>query len=158
LIAEISAILGTLNAVNSAVSTIRTTSSNANSLGTALTRLGVASKAIDRVKLEKKAGKILSLNEATQLALAEKKLADYERELKDLCLISGNAPLYNRMKELQADSKKAIELQQNSERRKKIQRDKAIEDVGIAVAVGVLVLLVLGILAFVYLGATGKLK
>lgn len=158
MIAEISAILGTLNAVNSAVSTIRTTSSNANSLGTALTRLGVASKAIDRVKLEKKAGKILSLNEATQLALAEKKLADYERELKDLCLISGNAPLYNRMKELQADSKKALELQQNSERRKKIQRDKVLEDVGIAVAIGVLILLLLGMFTFIYLGYTGKLK
>lgn len=158
MIAEISAILGTLNAVNSAVSTIRTTSSNANSLGTALTRLGVASKAIDRVKLEKKAGKILSLNEATQLALAEKKLADYERELKDLCLISGNAPLYNRMKELQADSKKALELQQNSERRKKIQRDKVLEDVGIAVAIGVLILILLGMFTFIYLGYTGKLK
>lgn len=158
MIAEISAILGTLNAVNSAVSTLKQTSANANSLGRALTRLGTASKAIETVKAQRKAGKILSLQEATQLALAEKQLADYERELKDICFISGNAPLYNRMKQLQAESRQAVEKEQKAIKRKKLQRAQTLEDVGLALAIGVLVLLVMGIFGFIYLAHTGRLN
>ncbi len=158
MIAEISAILGTLNAVNSAVGTLKQTSANANSLGRALTRLGSASKAIEKVKAQRKAGKILSIQEATQLALAEKQLADYERELKDICYISGNAPLYNRMKQLQAESRQAVEKEQKAIKRKKLQRAQTLEDVGLAVAIGVLVLLVIGIFGFIYLAHTGRLN
>lgn len=158
MIAEISAILGTLNAVNSAVNTVKQTSSNAHSLGTALTRLGVASKAIDRVKAQKKAGKPLSIQDATKLALAEKQLADYERELKDICYISGNADLFNRMKQLQAESKQAIEKQEKAIKRKKIQRAQTLEDVGLALAIGVLLLFVMGIFGFIYLAHTGRLN
>ena len=157
MIAEISAILGTLNAVNSAVSTLKQTSTNANSLGKALTRLGSGSKAIENVKAERKAGKILSIQEATQLALAEKQLADYERELKDICYISGNAPLYNRMKQLQAESRHAVEKEQKALRRKQLQRAQTMEDVGIALAIGALLLVIIGIFGFIYMAHTGRL-
>ena len=158
MIAEISAILGTLNAVNSAVSTIKQTSSNAQSLGSALGRLGVASKEIDKVKARRKAGHVLSIQEATQLALAEKQLADYERQLKDICYISGNADLFNRMKQLQAESRRALEDQQKAELRRKARRDQTIEDVGLAVSVVVLLLVLLGIFGFIYLAHTGKIS
>jgi len=156
LIAEISAILGTLNAVNSAVSTIKQTSSNAQSLGSALGRLGVASKEIDKVKAWRKAGHILSIQEATQLALAEKQLADYERQLKDICYISGNADLFNRMKQLQAESRRALEDKQKAELRRKAKRDQTIEEIGIALSIGVLILIVIGIFGFIYLTHTGR--
>jgi predicted RNA-binding protein with EMAP domain len=147
-----------LNAVNSAVSTLKQSGSNAQSLGQALNRLAAASKNIDQVKRQRKAGKVLTLQEATQLALAEKQIKDYERELKDICYISGNADLFNRMKQLQAESKQAIEKQEKAIKRKKIQRAQTLEDVGLALAIGVLLLFVMGIFGFIYLAHTGRLN
>jgi|TARA_A100001011_G_C13979739_1_gene702781 methylphosphotriester-DNA--protein-cysteine methyltransferase len=158
LIAEISAILGTLNAVNSAVSTIKQTGDNASQLGQALNRLGVASRAIDKVKQQKQNGAILTLQEATQLALAEKQLKDYERDLKDLCYISGNADLYNRMKQLQADSKKAQEDKKIAERKRRVKRAQTFEEITLAVSIVFLIVVLTGIFGFIYLSLTGRIS
>ena len=158
MIAEISAVIGTLNAVNSAVSTLKQSGSNAQSLGQALTRLGTASKNIEKVKQQRKAGKVLTIQEATQLALAEKQVRDYERQLKDLCYLSGNADLFNRMKQLQAESKRALEEQELAARRKRVQKAQMMEDVTIAVSIGVMLVLLLGLFGYIYLSATGRIN
>lgn len=158
MIAEISAVIGTLNAVNSAVSTLKQSGSNAQSLGQALNRLATASKNIDQIKRQRKAGKVLTLQEATQLALAEKQIKDYERDLKDLCLVSGNAELYNRMKQLQAESKRVLEEQELAARRKRVQKAQMMEDVTIAVSIGVMIVLLLGLFSYIYLSATGRIN
>ena len=140
MIAEISAIIGTLNAVNSAVSTLKQTSSNAQGLGNALHKLSVASTAIDRVKADKNRGIVLTLKDAAELALAEKQVADFERQLKDICLFSGNGDLYKRMKSLQAESKKNMAKATIQARRKKAQRQQLIEEVSL----GILIFILLG--------------
>ena len=158
MIAEISAVIGTLNAVNSAVSTLKQSGSNAQSLGQALNRLATASKNIDQVKRQRKAGKVLTLQEATQLALAEKQIKDYERDLKDLCLVSGNAELYNRMKHLQAESKRALEEQERAERKKRVQRAQTMEDITVGVAIAAMLVALLGLFGYIYLTATGRIN
>ena len=158
MIAEISAVIGTLNAVNSAVSTLKQSGSNAQSLGQALTRLGTASKNIEKVKQQRKAGKVLTIQEATQLALAEKQVRDYERQLKDLCYLSGNADLYNRMKQLQAESKRALEEQERAERKKRVQRAQTMEDITVGVAIAAMLVALLGLFGYIYLTATGRIN
>jgi len=143
MIAEISAILGTLNAVNSAVGTLKQTSNNAQGLGNALHKLSIASTAIDRVKADKARGTVLTLKDASELALAEKQVAEFERQLKDICLFSGNGDLYKRMKSLQAESKKNVAKASIQARRKKAQRQKLIEEISL----GVLMFVILGSMA-----------
>lgn len=134
MIAEISAIMGTLNAVNSAVSTLKQTSNNAQGLGQALHRLSVASTAIEQVKQDKKNGGILSLADASQLALAEKRVADFERELKDICVLTGNADLFKRMKQLQAESKRKMVRAELIAKRKKHKRNQLWEEIYLGTA------------------------
>ena len=134
MIAEISAIMGTLNAVNSAVSTLKQTSSNAQGLGNALHRLSVATTAIERVKQDQNNGGILSLADASKLALAEKQVVDFERELKDLCIFTGNGELYNRMKQLQAESKRKMVRAELNAKRNKHKRAQFWEEIYIGTA------------------------
>ena len=105
MIAEISAVLGTLNAVNGAISTLRETKSNVDSLSRVFGRVTTAASSIAEVEAKAKSGKItLSQKDAMEIAMAKKRLADYDRQLKDIFLMTGNMQTYEEMKRLQATS------------------------------------------------------
>ena len=105
MIAEISAVLGTLNAVNGAISTLRETKSNVDSLSRVFGRVTTAASSIAEVEAKAKSGKItLSQKDAMEIDMAKKRIADYDRQLKDIFLMTGNMQTYEEMKRLQATS------------------------------------------------------
>jgi ribosomal protein S9 len=105
MIAEVSAVLGTLNAVNGAINTLRETRSNIDSVSRVFSRVTDAAQGIAEVEEKARTGKlILSQQEAMQIAMAKKHITDYDRQLKDLFLMTGNMDTYTHMKQLQRDS------------------------------------------------------
>ena len=80
MIAEVSAVLSTLNAVNGAINTLRETKSNVDSVSRIFSKVSTAAEKIAEVEEKAKQGKIeLSTNEAMQIAMAKKQMIDYEK-------------------------------------------------------------------------------
>ena len=105
MIAEVSAVLAAVNAINGAINTVRETKNNVKSASDIFARVTDASVGIAEVESQSRAGKIvLSQKEAMEIALAKKKIADYDRQLKDMFLMTGNFAVYEDMKKIQADS------------------------------------------------------
>ena len=138
MIAEVSAVLSTLNAVNGAINTLRETKSNVDSVSRIFSKVSTAAEKIAEVEEKAKQGKIeLSTNEAMQIAMAKKQMIDYEKRLKDLFLISGNHETYNHMKKLQRDSVARAKKRAKKARKAELKEAALVLFIGI----GILILL-----------------
>ncbi len=105
MIAEVSAVLGALNAINGAINTVKETKSNVDSISRVFSRVTTAASSIAEIEAKANSGKLqLSQKEAMDIALAKKRIVDYDRQLKDLFLMTGNMNTYEEMKRIQAQS------------------------------------------------------
>ncbi len=105
MIAEVSAVIGALNAVNGAINTIRETKGNVQSLSKVFQRVNSAAEGIATIEGQVSSGKrSLSSKEAMDLAFAKRQQREHERQLKDLFLIAGEMKTYEDMKRIQAKS------------------------------------------------------
>ena len=144
MIAEVSAVLSTLNAVNGAINTLRETKSNVDSVSRIFSKVSTAAEKIAEVEEKAKQGKIeLSTNEAMQIAMAKKQMIDYEKRLKDLFLISGNHETYNHMKKLQRDSVARARKRAAKAKAKKKARKAEIKEAALVLFIGIGILILL---------------
>lgn len=130
-IAEITAVLGVLNSVNSAVATLKETTANVNSLQGAFGRVTKAAEGIASVEAQAKAGLIeLSTKDAMELAQAKRNLANYEKKIKEACIYSGQADLWDEMKKIQRDSIAAVKKRQAKQKAKARARKASAKEFG----------------------------
>ena len=105
MLAEVTAVIGALNAVNGAISTLKETKSNVDSISRVFGKVTQAASGLAEVEEKVRTGKlVLSTTDAMKISMAKKQVADYERQLKDLFIYSGNGDMYNEMKKIQITS------------------------------------------------------
>ena len=144
MIAEVSAILGTLNAVNGAINTLRETKDNVDSVSRIFSKVSSAAEKIAEVEEKAKQGKIeLSTNEAMQIVMAKKQMIDYEKRLKDLFLISGNYETYNHMKKLQRDSITRAKIKATKAKAQKKARKAELKEAALVLFISIRILILL---------------
>ena len=98
MLAEVTAVIGALNAVNGAISTLKETKSNVDSISKVFGRVTQAATGLAAVEEKVRTGKlVLSTTDAMKISMAKKQVADYEKQLKDLFIYSGNGDMYNEM-------------------------------------------------------------
>ena len=108
MLAEVTAVIGALNAVNGAISTLKETKSNVDSISRVFGRVTQAASGLAEVEEKVRTGKlVLSTTDAMKISMAKKQVADYEKQLKDLFIYSGNGDMYNEMKKIQITSVQA---------------------------------------------------
>ena len=105
MLAEVTAVIGALNAVNGAISTLKETKSNVDSISRVFGKVTQAASGLAEVEEKVRTGKlVLSTTDAMKISMAKKQVADYEKQLKDLFIYSGNGDMYNEMKKIQITS------------------------------------------------------
>ena len=105
MIAEVSAVLSTLNAVNGALSTLRETKSNVQSISRVFSRVTSAQEGIATIEAEAAAGKRrLTPKQAMDIALAKRQIAEYDKEIKNIFLYAGAIDTYDDMKRIERQS------------------------------------------------------
>ena len=108
MLAEVTAVIGALNAVNGAINTLKETKSNVDSISRVFGRVTQAASGLAEVEEKVRTGKlVLSTTDAMKISMAKKQVADYEKQLKDLFIYSGNGDMYNEMKKIQITSVQA---------------------------------------------------
>jgi hypothetical protein len=105
MLAEVTAVIGALNAVNGAISTLKETKSNVDSISRVFGKVTQAASGLAEVEEKVRTGKlVISTTDAMKISMAKKQVADYEKQLKDLFIYSGNGDMYNEMKKIQITS------------------------------------------------------
>ena len=107
MIGEVAAVLSALKALNDGINTLRETGQNASSLQGIVGRWGSAQEQYNDVE-RAKAGK-MSYKEALAMESAKRQLINFDRQLKDICLMQGQGELYNSIKTRMEESRIAHE-------------------------------------------------
>ena len=101
MIGEVAAVLSALKALNDGINTIRESAGNAGDLQSIVGRFAGAQEKYNDVE-KARAGK-MSYKEALAMESAKRQLVNFDRQLKDICLMQGQGDLYtsikNRMEE-----------------------------------------------------------
>ena len=147
-VAEIMAIMSTINAASGAISKIAGTCSDVETIGAFVGKLGQSQ--IDLQVYKNKRGNNLSQEEHIQLALAKKAYDDKMAEIKDLFYWSGNAQIYDTMQIEIANARKRriAELKAKAEAKKKAIKMAAYGFLGLLAMAAGFILLFLGIRAY----------
>ena len=107
MIGEVAAVLSALKALNDGINTIREAGKNAQGLSSIVGRWGESQEKYNEVE-RAKAGK-MSYKEALAMESAKRQLANFDRQLKDICLMQGQADLYTSIKNRMEESRLAHE-------------------------------------------------
>ena len=107
MIGEVAAVLSALKALNDGINTIREAGKNAQGLSSIVGRWGESQEKYNEVE-RAKAGK-MSYKEALAMESAKRQLANFDRQLKDICLMQGQADLYTSIKNRMEESRLAQE-------------------------------------------------
>ncbi|HCV06036.1 MAG TPA: hypothetical protein DG048_25670 [Pseudoalteromonas sp.] len=147
-VAEIMAIMSTINAAAGAINKVAGTCSDVETIGAFVGKLGQAQ--IDLQVYKNKRGNNLSQEEHIQLALAKKAYDEKMAEIKDLFYWSGNAHIWDNMQIEMANARKRriAEIKAKAEARRKAIKMAAYGFLGLLVAVAGFIVLFLGIRAY----------
>ena len=107
MIGEVAAVLSALKALNDGINTIREAGKNAQGLSSIVGRWGESQEKYNEVE-RARAGK-MSYKEALAMESAKRQLANFDRQLKDICLMQGQADLYTSIKNRMEESRLAQE-------------------------------------------------
>ncbi len=140
--AEISAILGILNTVNSAISTIKEANGNAADAASILGKFSDANLRLNAWEKKTKVKRPLTPKEAMDLTLARRKIEATDRALKDACLMSGCADVYQEMKRVQWESEQNHKKYMQNVIAKRRARRKKMEQY--TIAIGLVIIVILG--------------
>jgi len=94
MLAELSAIVGTISAINGAINTLKEGKANADDVGRLIGKFGSAAGKLDEFERKKKLRKPLTPAQAMSLSIARRNAANTMRQLKDLCLMAGCMDVY----------------------------------------------------------------
>jgi hypothetical protein len=104
-IGEVAAVISALKALNDGINTIRESAGNAGDLHSIVGKFAGASEQYQNVE-KAKAGR-MSYKEALAMESAKRQLANFDRQLKDICLMQGQADLYTSIKNRMEESRLA---------------------------------------------------
>ena len=107
MIGEVAAVLSALKALNDGIQTIREAGKNAQGLSGIVGKWGESQEKYNEVE-RARAGK-MSYKEALAMESAKRQLANFDRQLKDICLMQGQADLYTSIKNRMEESRLAQE-------------------------------------------------
>ena len=107
MIGEVAAVISALKALNDGINTIREAGKNAQGLSSIVGKLGESQEKYNEVELAK-AGK-MSYKEALAMESAKRQLINFDRQLKDICLMQGQGDLYTAIKTRMEESRLAHE-------------------------------------------------
>tara|TARA_Y100000992_G_C21199621_1_gene459768 strand:+ start:410 stop:862 length:453 start_codon:yes stop_codon:yes gene_type:complete len=106
-IGEVAAVLSALKALNDGINTIKQSAGNAGDLQSLIGRYAGASEKYRDV--EKARTGRMSYKEALAMESAKRQLLNFDRQLKDICLMQGQGDLYNSIKTRMEESRIAHE-------------------------------------------------
>ena len=106
-IGEVAAVLSALKALNDGIQTIKQSAGNAGDLQSLIGRYAGASEKYRDV--EKARTGRMSYKEALAMESAKRQLLNFDRQLKDICLMQGQGDLYNSIKTRMEESRIAHE-------------------------------------------------
>lgn len=105
MIGEVAAVLSALKALNDGINTIKESAGNASSLQAIVGRFAGAQEKYHDVE-KARAGK-MSYKEALAMESAKRQLVNFDRQLKDICLMQGQGDLYTSIKNRMEESRLA---------------------------------------------------
>ena len=103
MIGEVAAVLGALKALNDGINTIKQSAGHASDLQSIVGKWAGASEKYREVE-RRKAGR-MSYKEALDMESAKRQLDNFDRQLKDICLMQGQGDLYTSIKQRMEDSR-----------------------------------------------------
>ena len=107
MIGEVAAVISALKALNDGINTIREAGKNAQGLSSIVGKWGESQEKYNEVELSR-AGK-MSYKEALAMESAKRQLINFDRQLKDICLMQGQGDLYAAIKTRMEESRLAHE-------------------------------------------------
>ena len=107
MIGEVAAVISALKALNDGINTIREAGKNAQGLSNIVGKWGESQEKYNEVELSR-AGK-MSYKEALAMESAKRQLLNFDRQLKDICLMQGQGDLYAAIKNRMEESRLAHE-------------------------------------------------
>ena len=107
MIGEVAAVISSLKALNDGINTIREAGKNAQGLSSIVGKWGESQEKYNEVELSR-AGK-MSYKEALAMESAKRQLINFDRQLKDICLMQGQGDLYTAIKTRMEESRLAHE-------------------------------------------------
>ena len=128
MIAEISAAVAAVQAVNSAINSIKESAGHAGDLSAVVGRWAEATEKAQEA--EKKGAGVMSYKEALQLESVTRQLANFDRQLQDICLLQGQGDLYRSIKQRMEESRLAHEKEVAKLRAKRKEFQKTMKLLG----------------------------
>ena len=128
MIAEISAAIAAVQAVNRAINSLKESAGHAGDLSAVVGRWAEATEKTQEA--EKKGAGVMSYKEALQLESVTRQLANFDRQLQDICLLQGQGDLYTSIKRRMEESRLAHEKEVAKLRLKRKQRREALQLAG----------------------------
>jgi len=128
MIAEISAAVAAVQAVNSAISSIKESAGHAGDLSAVIGRWADATEKAQAA--EKKGAGVMSYKEALQMESVTRQLANFDRQLQDICLLQGQGDLYRSIKQRMEESRLAHEKEVAKLRAKRKEFQKTMKLLG----------------------------
>ena len=107
MIGEVAAVISALKALNDGINTIKQSAGNAGDLQAVIGRFAGASEKYREV--EKARTGRMSYKEALAMEGAKRQLLNFDRQLKDICLMQGQGDLYNSIKKRMEEARLAHE-------------------------------------------------
>jgi hypothetical protein len=135
MIAEISAAVAAVQAVNSAINSIKESAGHAGDLSAVVGRWAEATEKAQEA--EKKGAGVMSYKEALQLESVTRQLANFDRQLQDICLLQGQGDLYRSIKQRMEESRLAHEKEVAKLRAKRKEFQKTMKLLGTILFSGV---------------------
>jgi len=135
MIAEISAAVAAVQAVNSAISSIKESAGHAGDLSAVIGRWADATEKAQAA--EKKGAGVMSYKEALQMESVTRQLANFDRQLQDICLLQGQGDLYRSIKQRMEESRLAHEKEVAKLRAKRKEFQKTMKLLGTILFSGV---------------------
>ena len=135
MIAEISAAVAAVQAVNSAINSIKESAGHAGDLSAVIGRWADATEKAQAA--EKKGAGVMSYKEALQMESVTRQLANFDRQLQDICLLQGQGDLYRSIKQRMEESRLAHEKEVAKLRIKRREFQKTMKLVGTILFAGI---------------------
>tara|TARA_B110000037_G_scaffold23725_1_gene27142 strand:- start:503 stop:1054 length:552 start_codon:yes stop_codon:yes gene_type:complete len=129
--AELSAIVGTISAINGAINTLKEGKANADDVGRLIGKFGSATGKLDEFERKKKLRRPLTQSEAMDLSIARRNTANTMRQLKDLCLMAGCMDVYNDAERIRKNSELEQRLWLKDVGVKRRKRREKIQGIGL---------------------------
>jgi hypothetical protein len=148
MIAEISAAIAAVQSVNAAIQSLREAGNNAGDLSGVIGRWANATEKAQEA--ERKGAGVMSYQEALKMESITRQLANFDRQLQDICLMQGQPDLYQSIKRRMEESRLAHEKEVAKIRIKRKQFRESVKLIGLIVGWGLTFLGVMMIILYFY--------